>query len=590
MKKFYFIIGIFLAVNILNAQPIKNFSTILSKEYKDKAGNTLTGKGIIIGDIDSGIDIFHPMFFFADGGEFNWIDLNNNGIFDAGKDAVDLNRNGKAEGNEKLNYIEIKDLTKMLDNDTMIYQPDMDFLFVDINGNGKRDYGEKDGFTESSPTYGEQFFISIDKNKNNKLDLGEKLIALKTSKVKAIREKSGTIRRRGIDLIKSEPDDGGHGTGVCGLMIGGHYGVQKIHGIAPDAEVILANIKYNYTPRFVRSFTDYIKFLRDEKVHTILFEDGEWMWEFMDGSTEEEQLVNELTRQGIPIIAAAGNLATGNMHIKDTVKSGITNKYDFTCMNGKGEPDIDGAFISFLWNNSNTEPEFALTSPSGNKTIPFKNGAEVFSFDGYEIYYAKEISPRGNVMMKISLSKGINSNVGGKWSIEVKSPADIIIDGYLADVSQAWGRVSHWNSEKLTEYNTITFPCTADSVISVAAYVVIKPRKDEEVGMLAKYSGRGPLLNGNTGIDIAAPAHTTFTTSPNFRYSTFGGTSASAPHVVGTVALLLQYNTGLTHSQIRNILRKSAISDSYTGSIPNVLWGYGKLNIEGSIEEVIKNY
>jgi subtilisin family serine protease len=590
MKKYYLIISIFLAVNILNAQPIKNFSTILSKEYKDKAGNTLTGKGIVIGDIDSGIDIFHPMFFFADGGEYNWIDVNNNGIFDAGKDAVDLNRNGKAEDNEKLNYIEIKDLTKMLDNDSLTYQPDLDFLYADINGNGKREYGEKDGFTETSPTYGEQFFISVDKNKDNKLNIGEKLIALKTSKVKAIREKSGTIRRRGVDLIKAEPDDGGHGTGVCGLMLGGHYEVQKIHGIAPDAEVILANIKYNYTPRFVRSFTDYIKFLRDENVNTILFEDGEWMWEFMDGSTEEEQLIDELTRQGIPIIAAAGNLATGNMHIKDTIKAGVNNEYMFTCNNNKNEPDIDGAFLSFIWSKPDVEPEFILTTPSGNKTASFKNGTEFFVFDGYEIYFAKETSPRGNVMMKIYLSKGINSNAGGRWSVEVKSPDDIIIDGYLADVSQAWGRVSHWTSEKLTDYSTITFPCTSDSVISVAAYVVIKSRKDEENGMLAKYSGRGPLLNGKIGIDITAPAHTTFTTSPKFRYMTFGGTSASAPHVVGTVALLLQYNTALTHSQIRNILRKTAITDSYTGSVPNVLWGYGKLNIEGAIEEVIKNY
>jgi len=215
------------------------FTTILKEKFTDKNGNPLTGKGVVIGDVDSGIDIFNPMFFFADGGEYDWIDINKDGKFTPGIDAVLID--GKQV---LLNYIEMKDNTASylhpayLRHTQGIYMPDLDFLYADMNSNGKRDYGESAGFTEQTPTYGEQLFIAIDANHNNKLDPGEKIVALKTSKVRVIREKNGVIRRRGIDLIKTNIEGVDHGTGVCGIILGGHYGVQKIHGFAPDAEIV----------------------------------------------------------------------------------------------------------------------------------------------------------------------------------------------------------------------------------------------------------------------------------------------------------------------------------------------------------------
>lgn len=307
-------------------------TTVLEEKFYDKEGNLLTGKGVVVGDVDSGIDVFHPMFFFADGGDFEWIDTDGDGIFKPGKDAVDINKDGIANDDEILRYIEMIDNTfGMLETDSKKYNPDMDFLYVDKNNNRKRDFGLGDGFTESDPTYGEQFFISIDENKNNKLDVGEKLVALKTSKVKAVREKSGTIRRRGVDLIETEGDSIGHGTGVAGLILGGHYGVQKIHGIAPDAEIIMANIKYDYTPRFVKNFPDLVNFIREQKVNIMLFEDGEWAWEFLDGSTEEEEITNQMARDGITIVGGGGNLASGTMHMKDTIDNDEEVTYSISC-------------------------------------------------------------------------------------------------------------------------------------------------------------------------------------------------------------------------------------------------------------------
>ena len=67
-------------------------------------------------------------------------------------------------------------------------------------------------------------------------------------------------------------------------------------------------------------------------------------------------------------------------------------------------------------------------------------------------------------------------------------------------------------------------------------------------------------------------------------YIRFGGTSAAGPMVVGTLALMLQVNPALTTEQARQILRETATADDFTGSVPNLDWGYGKLDIAAAVE------
>lgn len=565
------------------------FTTILKEAFFDREGNPLTGKGVLIGDVDSGIDVFHPMFFFADGGEFEWIDVNEDELFTQGIDGVDFNKNGIVDESEKLIVLEIKDKTmgKVLKNDKKKFEPDLDFLFMDENNNSRRDYGIKDGFTEEDATYGEQLFVAVDKNRNNILDPGEKIIALKTSKIRAVREKNGTIRRRGIDLILTEPDTIGHGTGVAGIILGGHYGIQRLHGFAPDAEIVMANISYDYTPRFVRNFPDMIRFLRDEKINILLFEDGEWAWEFMDGSTEEEQITDEMARNGILIVGGGGNLVTGNMHIKDTIQKGIEKTYNFTCpeksYNGK---KIDGVFPSILWTEKDIKINVKLTTPEGKTTNILNEGSEFFTLGNYNIFYSKDISPRGTSMFRFGMSEKDSGSVKGNWSITLMPEENVVIDGYLADVTQEWGYVSEWN-KSLSDESTVTFPCTSDSTLAIGAYVVnVVWFPSEEIGSICAYSGRGYNINGKPGIEITAPGHNTYTVSTDFGYMDFSGTSSAAPHVVGTAALLLQYDPTLNHTDIKEIFRKSATTDRFTGKVPNTTWGWGKLNPENAIRQL----
>ena len=567
------------------------YTSILKEQFKDKNGKPLTGKGVVIGDVDSGIDIFSPMFFFADGGDFDWVDVNGDGKFTPGTDGVKIN--GKVV---ILRVVKMRDGTGdrlnpngYLNSDKENYQPDLDFLYADINNNGKRDFGEKDGFTEQDPSYGEQLFITIDANKNNKLDAGEKLVALKTSKVRSLREKNGTIRRRGIDMIKSDVESVDHGTGVAGLILGGHSGVQKIHGFAPDAELVEAKVNYYYTARFVRNFPDLINFVKSEKVNIMLYEDGEWGYEYLDGSSEEEQLADELARSGITVIGAAGNLSTGKMHIQDNISAGVTSSYEFVCPEKVGGQKNDGAFVDIIWKDASNNLSFTVKTPDNNVSPVLKDGPGFYNVGNYNLYFEKSISSRGTVMLKLGVSEKDSGSVKGNWEISVTPEKNTNIDGFLVDISQAWGNISYWKSDKLTPVSTVTFPSTGDSVISIGAYCV-NIGWGEKVGDLCTYSGIGPTIGGKRGVDICAPGHVTFTTGTSNSYQQFSGTSSAAPHAVGTAALLLQYNPSLTHSDIKNILINSATTDDFTGTVPNTSWGYGKLNPEGAIKYVMQNF
>jgi len=63
--------------------------------------------------------------------------------------------------------------------------------------------------------------------------------------------------------------------------------------------------------------------------------------------------------------------------------------------------------------------------------------------------------------------------------------------------------------------------------------------------------------------------------------------SMAAPHVSGTIALMFSVDPDLTPSDIRSVLTSTATQDGRTGSVPNPLWGWGKLDAAAAVQEVI---
>ena len=536
----------------------------------DKNGRHITGNGILIADLDTGVDFFHPMLFFADGDTLNWIDVNANGIFDPGVDVVDLNKNGIADPGELLGYVELP----YAGNVPSIYDADTDFLYNDANGNGIRDKGTSAGFTESSPTYGEQWFITLDGNRDNRLSAGEILVGLKTSKIRAIREVDGTVRRRGVDLISANRDTGpfgGHGTSVAGIAIGGVPEVHKVAGIAPGAEMVFASLGYNNSPPFVTTFPLLMSWMRAEGAEVMLYEDGEWVWDYLDGSSNEETMINEMASEGIVQVIPAGNLTGGGMQKTMTVSAGDSVDASFT---GGSSSTV---WPSIRWRGAAADVLVRLQVDGGEVVMLPADGSTI-SVGGKQVYSDKSVSPRGTAMLIATITN--SSSATYSLRIVNTSPSGLRVEGMLGDNGFSWSGLATWNAP--TEDNTVTWPATADSGIGVAAY-----RNKSGTTAINSFSGRGTRIDGVSLVDVASPGSTVYSIGRNVTYTAFGGTSAAGPHVAGAAALLLQADATLGHARVKQLLRAGAVGDSYTGALPNTTWGYGKLRVANSIAPIL---
>lgn len=72
-----------------------------------------------------------------------------------------------------------------------------------------------------------------------------------------------------------------------------------------------------------------------------------------------------------------------------------------------------------------------------------------------------------------------------------------------------------------------------------------------------------------------------------YPYGWSAGTSMAAPAVAGIIALWLQASPLLTFSQARDIIKKTSISDIYTGALPNKTYGYGKIDAYNGIKYLL---
>ncbi|MBN2103018.1 S8 family serine peptidase [bacterium] len=116
---------------------------------------------------------------------------------------------------------------------------------------------------------------------------------------------------------------------------------------------------------------------------------------------------------------------------------------------------------------------------------------------------------------------------------------------------------------------------------------------EEPAGSLAAFSSRGPTADGRIKPDLIAPGDgvisalsaqaknggdiNTTDIVQGGKHVISSGTSMSCPAVTGCIALYLQRYPNATHQQIYNALTGSARQDDDTGiDLPNNEWGYGK--------------
>lgn len=159
--------------------------------------------------------------------------------------------------------------------------------------------------------------------------------------------------------------------------------------------------------------------------------------------------------------------------------------------------------------------------------------------------------------------------------------------------------------------HSVSIPGTARGVITVGAYSnlpggILPGEEGLPAGSLASFSSIGPTIDGRLKPEITAPGQQVFSTlstdagrlldiydllggrelflSPEGQHVMLSGTSMATPVVAGAVALYLERYPTATNEQIREALFSQARSDVFTdegdfGPLPNHSWGHGKLDI-----------
>lgn len=100
------------------------------------------------------------------------------------------------------------------------------------------------------------------------------------------------------------------------------------------------------------------------------------------------------------------------------------------------------------------------------------------------------------------------------------------------------------------------------------------------VGASTPYGEIAEFCNLGKELDLAAPG-TDIVSTNVWRWGGFGvcsGTSMAAPHVAGTIAMMLAIDPALSAEEIRNILKETAMElDNYPS--------FGDLNLTGALRK-----
>lgn len=228
---------------------------------------------------------------------------------------------------------------------------------------------------------------------------------------------------------------------------------------------------------------------------------------------------------------------------------------------------------------------------------------------------------RGNFNIVFNGSAGTQCQVGGVHNY----PSPWVIRAFRHGTgSFGNGKIDMWNGSTTPgaasmgafvdgtddQNDTLRVTGTAANVIAVGSYAT-RPDPtcsgwNDPVGTLSKFSSWGPTRDGRLKPEVSAPGEVIISTrssqistlygnstpipcqniapintslSPNVAYYLKEqGTSMAAPHVTGLMALLLSQTAGLDYPQAVNVLTATSFGDpSQASSYPNNQWGWGKM-------------
>ena len=574
----------------------------------DHEKQLVRGYGVTTAVVDFNLDPFHPALFHADGGHFDWVDVDASGDFTPGVDGVDLDRNGTLEDSEVLFLAEFPVVVLQWGgaehNGDGSFDPYMDYLFMDPNQNGSRDVGSAVGATSETPGLGEPVFVADDADGNGFLDPGERVLLLGTSKIKAIYDVANDAvytpgpgfeeYRDSIAGGNQGQDIEFHGTYECTRVAGGHAEIQHMGGLAPASDLIFIDIEtQNSNPMSAKGdLVTAVSWAKEIGAQAFNYAFGETVSKHADGSSPLEDVMATLHAEGVTQSASAGN--DGNSDGHGIVEVPASSVISVPIRVGANKFSPNRFFVTLRWRGPDRIKFVSIQGPdqtlvNGIPTSPVSvdgKPVEVMEFGGKSLRDT-------HLKARIFLTGAGQSLPNGTWNLQIQNTGStpIAVD-FWARSEYQFPLVGLADDQWVTGNQTVSYPATADGIFTVGACSVFNYEPGVHLGPdhcpFAWYSSRGPRIDGELQVNIVSPTDL-LSGYPLLKYSggyiSFGGTSGASPHVTGTVALAMQAHRRAKVTDVSSLISDALDQPPELGDLPNHYWGDGILNTWDSVHQ-----
>lgn len=408
-------------------------------------------------------------------------------------------------------------------------------------------------------------------------------------------------------------DASGHGTAVAGIAAGNSPSYQ---GVAPDAELLVVKLglpdasSFPRTTEIMRAVTYAIQkavLLQMPLVVNLSFGNT---YGAHDGSSLIERFLDNAAEIGRTVICVgAGNEGNSSGHLSGSLLQsspsgegdGVPSRIGPIARPATVElavAEYERSLSVQLWKNYCDTYRIFLRSPGGQETqLPSMIGGgkytlrleqtEIMVYFGNPAPYAvaEEIYFE---MLPVGRSY-INSGV---WAIRIE-PLQVVTGRYYFYLPSAVVRASGTGFYRSTPEVTLTIPSTAAKVISIGAY-------DSTYEAYADFSGRGYAdANRTIGVvaaglakpDLAAPGVNIIAPDIYGGYTQVTGTSFATPIVAGSCALLMEWgivrgnDVFLYGEKVKAYLRAGARALRGEYEYPNSRVGWGGLCVASSLPQ-----